>query len=349
MSLVNDMLNDLDDRRNQRARDEVNLDWMTGQKQTSKNKWLMPLLSLAVIVVFVVVAFAAFRYQSSASSEAMDKLAALKKDSEVVAAKPVPVVEAKQRSVIKKSQPVETATATMVEQPNLNQVQEVEQVAAPVVAPVVAAKKKASVVTSPAKKPVKKPKPLTLAQRDLIASQEAKKLIRNQQSGLAEQKLMPFMRDNPLAIRSGKVLASLWLSQKKNAQAQQLLLPLRDIAPRDIELIMIQARLYYSAGKVDEALGLLRTERPAVSAHAGYYELLGFIARSSQQYELSVQSYRALLEFDASRGDWWVGMAIALDMQKKNGLAKEAYRRGIDSRRISKSLNDYARKRLAAL
>ncbi len=49
MSLVNDMLNDLDDRRSQKAREEVNLDWMTGQKQTSKNKWLMPLMTIVVI------------------------------------------------------------------------------------------------------------------------------------------------------------------------------------------------------------------------------------------------------------------------------------------------------------
>ncbi|ARN73592.1 tetratricopeptide repeat protein [Oceanicoccus sagamiensis] len=340
MSLVNDMLNDLDDRRNQQAREEVNLDWMTGQKQTSKNKWLMPLLSLAVIVLFIVVAFSVFQYQTTANSSAIDKLAAIKKP---VAEKPVkPEVVA----VEKQREPVETVVPSVVEVAPVAKA----IVTSPVQKPVASKSlPKASPPPAAAKKPIKKQKPLSLPQRDLIASQEAKKLIRNNQSVVAEEKLAAFMQKNPLAIRSGKVLASLWLSQKKEAQAQQLLVPLRDIAPRDIELIMIQARLFYAAGNPLEAIALMKTERPAVNVHAGYYELLGFIARSDQQYELSVQSYRRLLEYDASRGDWWVGMAIALDMQSKSALAKEAYRRGIDSRRISKSLNDYARKRLAAL
>ena len=53
MSLVNDMLNDLDKRRSEKARDDVNIDWMTGQKNATKNRFFMPLLSLGSLVVFV--------------------------------------------------------------------------------------------------------------------------------------------------------------------------------------------------------------------------------------------------------------------------------------------------------
>ena len=341
MSLVNDMLNDLDERRNQQARNEVNLAWMTGQKKTSVNKWLMPLLLLAVIIIFVAVAFAIFSYQNTASSSAMDKLAAIKKETVVTSAKPV---EAESTVVVDLPKPdrpmasVAVATPVVALGPAPKAPKVKESVSTP-----------SSVVKNLPKTPVRSPRPLTLAQRDLIASQKAKKLLSQNQPRAAEEKLVSFMQANPLAIRSGKVLASLWLSQKKEVQAQRLLLPLMDVAPRDIDLIMIQARLWYSSDKADQAIALMKTERPGVSAHAGYYELLGFIARSSQQYELSVQSYRRLLEYDASRGDWWVGMAIALDMQSKKTLAKEAYRRGLDSRRISPSLSNYAQKRLAAL
>ena len=340
MSLVNDMLNDLDDRRSQKAREEVNLDWMTGQKQTSKNKWLMPLMSFVVIAIFVAIAVAVFRYQNTANQEAMDKLAAIAPKQQL---QPVSELAVKlaENPVVKKAAPVQqvvpVAEALAEAKTPIDNIETVKP-----------APEKKTPVTKVAQ-PVKTPKPLTLAQRDLIASQQAKKLLRNNQPLKAEEKLIAFMRGNPLAIRSGKVLATIWLSQKNYRQAEQLLIPLGDVAPRDIELIIIQARLYFSLKQLDQSMNLLLSERPAASKHTDYYELLGYVARSNQQYDYSVQSYRTLLEYDASRGDWWVGMAIALDLQGKNKLAKEAYRRGIESGRISQSLSDYARKRIPSL
>ena len=338
MSLVNDMLNDLDDRRHQQAREEANLDWMTGQKQTSKNKWMMPSLALLMILVFVAVAFTAYRYQTTSNTVAVEKLEAIKPKVIAVEKKPVePVVQ-----VVKAAEPEA----------------EIEQPVAAVVDTKPAPKQPAPVNVEPVKaapvKPAKtvaakKPKPLTVDQQDIKLSAQAKGLLRDGDYNQAEQLLSAFVNKNPLAVRSGGLLASLWVSQQNYQQAQTLLTVLRDVEPENIQLIMVQAQLYVATRQPDQAVSLLTSQSPVVSKHTDYYELLGYSARTTENYELSVQSYRRLLQFDPGQGNWWVGMAIALDMQNKDSLAKEAYRRGLESRNTSKALSDYAGKRIAKL
>ena len=90
------------------------------------------------------------------------------------------------------------------------------------------------------------------------------------------------------------------------------------------------------------------SEQPLLSGNSDYYELVGLAARKNQQLELSEQVYRGLLDYDASRGDWWMGLAIAID-QQANPAAKQAYQQAINSQHLSVALRNYARQRLAVL
>ena len=196
---------------------------------------------------------------------------------------------------------------------------------------------------------VRAPTPRSSEQRDRSAFKKAEELIRDKQSAAAEQVLVNETTSNPQAVRSGTALASLLISQRRFEEAQELLVHLLRENPDSIELVKTQARLFLVTIKPRKAMDLLMKFSPPMSAHTDYYELLGLSARQEQQYELSVQAYKGLLRYNASRGDWWVGMAIALDMQGEIKAARSAYRSALRSKKIAPTLRDYAQQRLSAL
>lgn len=188
---------------------------------------------------------------------------------------------------------------------------------------------------------------LTLSQRDLRAEKQARDLLREGESYRAQSLLETFVDDNPGAPRSTRLLATLWLNQERFASADELLQSLVAQYPDDIEARILRARSLMAQDKNDQAVDWLMRMSPDVNLSPQYYEVLGLAARRNQQYGLSEQAYRGLIATDAARGDWLVGLGIALDAQARISDARDAYQRALATRRISAPLRDYAQRRLA--
>lgn len=191
--------------------------------------------------------------------------------------------------------------------------------------------------------------PLSREQQDSKIRSEARKLLGAGNSLAAQTLLENFIAQQPLALRSGEMLASIYLSQQRFAKTRSLLDVLRGTYPADAGLLGIEARLLLLEGQADKAVNLLMTYKPDISAHQDYYELLGLATRKNEQYLLSEQVYKGLLDVNAGRGDRWVGLAIALDAQGKNGAARSAFREALKTRTTSPALADYAQRRLNAV
>ena len=194
---------------------------------------------------------------------------------------------------------------------------------------------------------VKKILPLAPEQRDFQVARNARSLLHDGDTIAAEQTLSGFLQQQPLALHSGTMLASILLSQQRFADVEQLLTPLRQQYPDNIRLLAIDARLLLLTDKAGQAVDLLMSARPSVRNNTDYYELLALAARQNKQYLLSEQAYRGLLDSDISQGDWWVGMAIAMDAQGKILQAQTAYRRALKTEYTSVALANYARQRLS--
>ena len=198
---------------------------------------------------------------------------------------------------------------------------------------------------------VERPRPqpqLTVSQRDMQTAKRAKTLLRDGDSYGAERMLQAFVSGQPQAMRSGRLLASLWLSQQRYDSAGELLASMLQREPANIELRQLKARLLMAQGQNAEAVDWLMMVKPPVQQHQEYYELLGFAARQNAQYPLSEQVYRGLIDSDNSRGDWWVGLGIALDAQAKNTAARSAYQQALALKNTSAPLRQYAKQRLSA-
>lgn len=385
MSIVNDMLNDLEKRRGEQTKSDINIDWMAGEKNATKNRYFKPLLWLASGLVFLAIATGVWRNINTANTEAVEHLsnaeniikaadspmavqpAETSESNEVRAlaaskvAKPIVAKPTVAKPTVSESRAIVKASVLASEVVTLtNRPAQVTADSAEVVDEKISQpnslrptekSRSAATMTSENKvaQIVRAPTPRSSEQRDRSAFKKAEELIRDKQSAAAEQVLVNETTSNPQAVRSGTALASLLISQRRFEEAQELLVHLLRENPDSIELVKTQARLFLVTIKPRKAMDLLMKFSPPMSAHTDYYELLGLSARQEQQYELSVQAYKGLLRYNASRGDWWVGMAIALDMQGEIKAARSAYRSALRSKKIAPTLRDYAQQRLSAL
>ncbi len=385
MSIVNDMLNDLEKRRGEQTKSDINIDWMAGEKNATKNRYFKPLLWLASGLVFLAIATGVWRNINTANTEAVEHLSnaeniikaadspmavqpaetsesnevralAASKVAKPIVAKPIvakPTVS-ESRAIVKASV-LASEVVTLTNRPAQVTADSVaavdEKISQPNSLRPTEKSRSAATMTSENKvaQIVRAPTPRSSEQRDRSAFKKAEELIRDKQSAAAEQVLVNETTSNPQAVRSGTALSSLLMSQRRFEEAQELLVHLLRENPDSIELVKTQARLFLVTIKPRKAMDLLMKFSPPMSAHTDYYELLGLSARQEQQYELSVQAYKGLLRYNASRGDWWVGMAIALDMQGEIKAARSAYRSALRSKKIAPTLRDYAQQRLSAL
>lgn len=365
MSLINDMLNDLDDRRNKQQTNRASLDWMSGQRNNGKNNWQLPLVACIVVLIFLVIAYGVWNYQNVATLTAVDKLLAISVDEKKIGNEKVGGGVLAKTNMFQKTVPeshkvsalssieneADRADEGLPDQPKLTKsVQQEKPKTIAAVAKKITLdqprrlsniKSGTSTITT-----IRTAKPLTLSQRDREQYRRAEQLIRQQRLLEAEEQLQVFLQTNAQAPRSGELLVSLWLSQQQRNKASTLLASLRSYHPHNTRLLMLEARMALQNQQADKAVTLLMTEQPVLASHLDYYELLGLAARQNKQYQLSVEVYRGLLEFDSQRGDWWVGMGIALEFQQQASAARNAYQQALQSKTISSALRSYAKKKL---
>lgn len=395
MSLVNDMLNDLDDRRLERAGEDVNLDWMSGQKINKRQSMLMPILWVSAVVVFLFIAYKFWQLNNTNSARSLKYLSATEavdgatpSDKPALAvsniidapepAAPAPSENNNASDNVAKAESLEAdrietkgieasrieAASVVAIEPEKKAIE--ENLDASVVpdsstgaeefAQAIPVKKMASQSDSAlsagspkSAQPIKRVPTVSFEQLDAQNVQRADALIKAGQINEAENQLRSFVSGNVNAVKSGDKLVSLWLSTKNYTQAEAMIDQLRLSNPDHLGLITSQARLYVLTNRVSASVDLLMSHKPLLKGNTAYYELLGFAARENKQYQLSVQAYQGLLEFDSRRGDWWVGMAIALDLGGESEQAREAYKQGMNSRGLTIALRDYAQQRLSML
>lgn len=438
MSLVNDMLNDLEARRGKEPAKPVDLDWMSGQGSIARKKSSHVVLIVALSALVIVAVFGSWLYLKAkqvapvatsqptavspstmplevAAPATLDniqwirdggvtvlklrlsenkpyslsrdehllrlRLFEVKSRATVDVLTPQPPVESvvmqmqdedlvaifsikgdfsfSDRLSKTEANTIEIVLKSMAAQPEQNAIAMAPDRSSPkdpagtsAVAPQASNKSKvvssAPVTTQSAPtRSVPKSAQLTLSQRDLRLEKQARDLLRKGESYQAEKILQDFVEANSAAVRSAKLLISLWLSQNRFDPANDLIATTLGQYPEDVELRILRARSLLAEERVGDAVDWLMRQAPDMNTYPQYYELLGLAARRDQQYQLSEQAYRGLVATDPDRGDWLVGLAIALDAQARTTEARQAYQRALASAKLSGPLKQYAQQRLA--
>lgn len=369
MSIINDVLTDLEERRGEQDERPVDLSWFLAETRRPGlyNKpqfWIFGVM-LAVISVSVFTVFTASGPQDRSSVlQSVEPAHA----SYVAAETSVePMTEAVDKTT---SAPVDPAPAPPIKDQAEREASTIEQPQAAVEpaqseAPIELAiaitpqrtarpmieQSVATSANSPTRSGelVKTSRPLTAAQQDEKQFREAQSLIRRGLQLEAEELLRERLADYPRSTRCAELLASLLLSQERHAAIQALYNSLVLQGADSYQLQSLVARSLMVSGQPGEAVDMLSRRLPDVFVQAGYHEVLALAAQRSENFELSASTYQRLLQTDHRRADWWLGMAIGLDQQGLYGAAGQAYQRSLQYPGLSAGMQGYARDRIQTL
>ena len=108
-----------------------------------------------------------------------------------------------------------------------------------------------------------------------------------------------------------------------------------------------QARNLIAASDYAGAADLLAAEpMPPLATHTRYYALVAAAQTSARQSKAAAKTYRALLATDPSNGSWWLGLGAALEADGHTAAASDALRRALASQNITPVLRHQAAMRL---
>jgi MSHA biogenesis protein MshN len=165
----------------------------------------------------------------------------------------------------------------------------------------------------------------------------------------AEQLLREALTLSPAHEAARQTLLGMLIEQKRNADAEVLLLEGQRQNPAQLGFAMALARLQVERGDVGSALDTLQRssaagrERPEFIAFQA-----GLLARAGRARE-AAQQYQAALRMSPQTGVWWMGMAMSLEADKRPAEAAEAFQRARDSNSLNAELTAFVEQRMRGL
>lgn len=380
MSLINQMLRDLEGRRAQ-AQDSKpsgaldNLSWPATPRRSSNNtldglrsvNWLR----LGAIVAAVAILLSVYLWYSRGTS--------VDETPETVAQAPAPAQQAAEpgagdvaapQQVASESIPAPAVAATEAPPPTATDFATAETPAAPPVesAPVAQVQQEAkpagAAEAEPAREPrvaradeqapppasaIKKPSaqgPDQLAERGY---QEAVESLQNGKVAQAQQSLREVLAQQPRHHKSRQLLTEIYLRTGQTSEAENLLAAGAALDSRYTLFSKLHARLLAQRGDVSGALQILERHLAGADADAEYHALLAALYQRAADHGQAVTAYRTALRLEPGQGVWWMGLAISLEAQQDPGEALRAYRRAQDSGNLAGTALEFVQRKITRL
>jgi hypothetical protein len=373
VSLVNDMLNDLEKRRTQSTQENVKPDWSVGQMSVPVSKRNSQRVFIYSLLVVLLLGFLGWQYnkitvQPTAVTTIFDTPEKSHGHTPVEPIAPIESiesidpVEAFSVDTVNKSTEVTLMIKGDFQHEVSTQLGEKPSLVVailPDASQALATQKESTLLPKKAMAktamkpialaPVKKIPVLTAEQKDSNVANQAAAMIAKGELAGSEAILKSFLQQQSSTPKSSEMYVSLLLSQRRVALAQGVLDGLSLADAKTPNFVVMQARLYLLSAKAQQSVELLMRSTPSVRQYPEYYELLAQSAQRAKHYLLSEKTYRALIATHSRRGDWWVGLGISLDAQGRSKQAANAYRQALKTEQINQSLRTYAQQRLTVL
>ena len=176
--------------------------------------------------------------------------------------------------------------------------------------------------------------------------------VRLDQQGHQEEAKVPLQRllaANPLHVRARQMLAQLQLDTGRAEQARMLLAEGQRLLPEQSNFTLTLARLQVDSGDVGGAIRLLEADRSGARDEPQSNALLAALLLRVERFDDAVQHYLVALRTDPANASWLVGVGVALEGLGKKVDAAEAYRRAEGSANLTPEMANFLSERLARL
>ena len=144
------------------------------------------------------------------------------------------------------------------------------------------------------------------------------------------------------------LLASLYIQQQQIAQAESLLSDALARRPRHVPYARLLANLLAADNRHEEAITHLVTALPGATQDASYHALLAGLYQHTGDPAMAAGYFTRALSLSPDHGEWWMGLGISQEQSGDRAAAYKAYNRALEFR-LAASLRDYISERLRLL
>jgi MSHA biogenesis protein MshN len=359
MSLINQMLQDLEQRRSQSGERGLPAGVRAVAPRNSERRsgwWLATLVVLLGIIAVLV-----WLLQRRPPAVPVNPLVVVQAPVAPVAA-PAPAPTPASMKLVEIPAVPKPVAAKKVELPPANLAKALDRLPDATLPVSVSEEKvkaveEARAVTSKNDSAGKKAEPVGVAQVKQISPlqqaefsyQKAVALLQQGRVAEAQESLGESLRAAPDHAASRQTLAGVLVEKKQYAQAEQLL---REGLVREgsqPEFAMAMARIQVERGDGRGALETLQQHLPGAKDHAAYQAFLAAMLQRQGQHKPAIEHYLTALRLAPSSASSLVGLGISLQAENHPAEAQEAFSRARTSGGLSPELQNFVEQRLKQL
>jgi len=159
------------------------------------------------------------------------------------------------------------------------------------------------------------------------------------------------LRLDPAHEAARQTLVGLLIEAKRPEEAMRHLQAGLALDPRQPALAMLLARLQIERGGsgIDTLMRTLPYAGNDMGRGADYHAFLAGALEREQRHREAAEQYQAALRAAPGNGVWWMGLGMALQADRRNAEALEAFQRARTSATLSPELQAFVERRLQQL
>jgi len=370
MSLINQVLKDIDERRsadysdNKTDLDDLHFSHIPKRKSKAKPIIITSIVSLSVAAIIV---SAFYLFQQSQTDLKLATSDAVAADH---APKPEPTVVAKTTAPVSAPKPVATEVSQTKTKPKPeNQKPASQQLATKArsaVKPVTSVNAsedegdttsdEAASATELAEEsddtPVKFTRhvvPMRPEQKAELSYQNGYDHLRAQRHRQAEQSLQQALVAESGHIKARELLSGIYIKQGRWIEASELLREGLTYSPEHLTFSKLYARALMQLNQDAQAIAVLKKYAPAVKSDPNYFAILAALYQRQNQHGHAADLYARLVSVNPNKGVWWVGLGISLEATGRKQDALQAYGHARKTGNLHNEVARFTDNRLVAL
>jgi MSHA biogenesis protein MshN len=373
MSLINQVLKDLDERRAvEYAEHKSELDDLHFVRTPKRKRISRPvIIGSSILVVIVAAALAGlYVYQQGKDTEQVSETSedGVAQTIQAPRVQPTTVVN-RPASVKQVVKPSTTGSLTSSHKPETSGQSaaraEPRQTASPKTARKHSADKK---VVATAPEPVKKSDeltdveddhsptqfersvvPLRPEQKAELAYQNGYEQLKSRQYRKAEHSLRRALAIEQEHIKARELLSGLYIKQGRWVEASELLKQGVTYSPRHLTFAKLYARALMQLNRDQQAISVLKQHAPAIKNDPNYFAMLAALYQRQGQHQDAADEYARLVTINPQNGVWWVGLGISLEALGRTRDAVRAYGHARKTGNLHAEVAKFTNNRLLAL